>query len=109
MLGKKAVVDVLILVLADGDDDDIGHLAMKLDEARQLNNAWRAPGSPEIENDGAAAELAQFNGPGAIAYGKVWRGLFDVTGMTSAVAPGDCQHCEEYTCPDFSHSTLHFL
>lgn len=109
VLSKEPMVDVLILVLADGDDDNIGHLAMKLDKAGQLNNAWRAPGGPEIENDGVPAELAQFNSPGAIAYGKVRRDLFDVTGMTPAIAPCDCQYCEEYTCPDFSHSTLHFL
>jgi hypothetical protein len=30
-------------------------------------------------------------------------------GMAATVAPGDQQHCEDYTWPDFMHVTLHFL
>jgi hypothetical protein len=109
VLVEKAPVDGIIFILADGDDDDIGHLVVELNEAGKLDDAWRTPGGPKVEDDGVAAVLTEVDGLDAVAYGEVWRNRADLVGMASAVAPGDQQHCEDYTCPDFTHITLHFL
>src|SRR6185437_12704889 len=87
--GEEAAVNRFVLVLADGNDDDIGHQAMELDEAGKLFDAGRAPGGPQVKDDGMAAEFAQLHRLDVIAYGKVRRDDANLLGMTSAVAPGD--------------------
>jgi hypothetical protein len=109
VLVEKAPVDGVVFILADCDDDDIGHLVVELNEAGELNDAWRTPGCPKVEDDCVAAVLAEIDGLDAVAYGEIWRCRADLVGMTAAVAPGDQQHCEDYTCPNFTHVTLHFL
>lgn len=109
MLDEEATVDGVVIVLADGNYDNTGHLMLELNEAGKLYKARRTGGGPEVEDDGVTPVFAEFNRLGSIAYGEVWRNCVDPLGMTSAIASGDQQYCEDYTCPDFSHITLHFL
>lgn len=46
VLDEEAVVDRVVFVLADGNHDDIGHLALELNEAGKLFDTRWAPGSP---------------------------------------------------------------
>lgn len=109
MLDEEAAVDVVVFVVTDGNHDDIGHLLLELDETGQFDDTWSAPCGPQIEDDDVATVLAEFKGSDAIADGEIRRYRADLMGMASTIAPSDQQHSEDYTCPDFSHITLHFL
>lgn len=61
VLDEEAAVDGVVFVLTDGDDGDIGHLTMKLNEAGKLFDAGRTPGGPQVEDDDVAAKFAEVN------------------------------------------------
>ncbi len=96
VLGEEAAVDLLVLVSGDGDDGKRGVALLKREQAGQLFDAGRAPGGPEIEHDGAAAELREIDGTGRVGDGEQRGGPADVAGVLAAVA-GDGQEkgCEQ--------------
>ena len=71
VLGEEAPVDVVVLVHADGDDGEVGHLALQGEQAGQLFDAGRAPGGPEVEHDDLAAELAEVDGLCAVGHDEL--------------------------------------
>jgi hypothetical protein len=109
MLGEETLVDVGVLVHADGDYFEVRHLFLKGEEAGELFDARGTGGCPQVEHDDMAAEFAEIDGAGAVADDELRGGLVDVRGMTSAVA-SRCHYDSQYqTCPDSTHGTLHFL
>jgi hypothetical protein len=109
VVDEELAVDVGVLIHADGDDFEAGHLFVEGEEAGEFFDAGSAPGGPEIEDDDAAAQLAEIDGVGGVADDELGGGFADVGGMTAAVAAGEQEGCEDETCPDFRHSALHFL
>jgi hypothetical protein len=67
----KAGVCVGILVDADGKDDQVGLVVVKIEERWQLDDAGLAPGGPEVEQDHPAPVARQVNGGGAVGDGEV--------------------------------------
>jgi len=105
---EELVVDVGILVHADGDDFEVGHLLVESEQAGELFDAGRAPGGPEIEHDDVAAEFGEIDGVGAVGDGELGRGLVDVVGMGAAVAAGNKKHGQSKGRKDFRHWVHHF-
>jgi len=50
VVGDVGLVGVFVVVEADGKDDDVGHVALELDERREFFEAGGAPGGPEVED-----------------------------------------------------------
>ena len=55
VLDEELVIDVGVLVHADGDDFKVGHLLMQREQAGELFDAGRTPCGPEVEHDDFAA------------------------------------------------------
>ena len=84
--GDEALVVAFIFVDADGEDGQIGAVAMQLQQAGEFLNAWNALRPPEIEQNNLAAIVGQMNGGCAVGDCKVWSGFAGQTGMGSAIA-----------------------
>ena len=84
--GEELAIDGVILVGADADDGELGHLSLQVKEAGELFDAGGAPGGPEIEDDDAAAEAGEIDLLDAVADGEEGGGLLEVSGVVSAVA-----------------------
>ncbi len=85
---EEAVVLVGVLVLADGDDGDLGEAALEFEQAGKLFDAGGAPGGPEVENDDVAAKLGEIEGVGSVGEGELWSWSADASGVAAAIAPG---------------------
>jgi hypothetical protein len=86
--GEEVLVGGGVLVPGDGDDVEVGHLALEGEEAGELFDAGGAVGGPEVEQDDVAAELAEVGGVGAIGDDELGRGGGDVARVAAAVAAG---------------------
>ena len=86
VLGEEVLVCGVVLVHADGDDGDLGEAALHFEEAGELFDTGCAPGGPEVENDDAAAELAEIDGFGAVGDYELRGGAADVAGMIATIA-----------------------
>ena len=86
--GEEVLVGVGVLVPGDGDDVELGHLALEGEEAGKLFDARGAVGGPEVEQDDVAAEFAEVGGVGAVGDDELGRGGGDVARVTAAVAAG---------------------
>ncbi|GAC1564545.1 MAG: hypothetical protein NVS3B13_40770 [Mucilaginibacter sp.] len=71
---KEAGVYLGIFILGDGDYGDLRHVALQLEQARELLDAWRAPGGPEVDDDDMSAETGKVDGAIAVGEGKCGRG-----------------------------------
>lgn len=109
MAGEEALVGVGVLIPGDGDDGEVGHLALEREEAGELFDAGGAVGGPEVEQDDVAAEFAEIGGVGAVADDELGRGGSDVAGMAASVAAdGECGE-EDESGRDSAHGLLQFL
>ncbi len=79
-------VGLRILVKADRQHNNAGHLLLQLGERWPLSQAVGAPGRPEVEHDDLAAKLVEREGMGAIGNGNRGRGLADLAWMRAPVA-----------------------
>jgi len=61
MAGEKSVVGVRVFIDADSQDGQVGPIVVQLEQRGHLHDAWRAPGSPEVEQHHAAAIVGQMN------------------------------------------------
>ena len=86
VIGEEATVDVVRLVHGDTDDGEVGHLLVEFEEARKFFDAGRAPGGPEIEDDGFAAKLSEVDGLFAVGDGELRGGLGEGLRVIAAVA-----------------------
>ena len=75
-----------IVVNADGEDGQAGHLVVQFEERGQLLEAGGALAPPEVKQDHLAAIAGQMHGGGAVGDCKVGRGLVGLGGMRAAVA-----------------------
>ena len=66
MANEKTAVGVRVLIDADGEDSDVGPIVVQLEQRGHLHDAWRAPGSPEVEQYHAAPVAGQVNGSRAV-------------------------------------------
>ncbi len=77
--GEELAVEGIILVEADADDVELGHLVLEGEEAGEFFDAGGAPGGPKVEEDDVAAELAEVEGVDAVRDGEegggLWRGF----------------------------------
>lgn len=109
MLDQKLVVEVGVLIDADGDDFEVGHLLVQFEQAGQLLDAWGAPGGPEVEHNDVAAQLAEIDAVGSVGDSELWCGFADVSGVAAPVAACYQKQTQYETRPDFMHFTLQFL
>ena len=77
VVGEELAIGGLVLISADGYNSHLWQAALKRDEGRQLLQAWRAPGCPEVEDDDLPTEGIQADGGGGIREGEVRCGLSD--------------------------------
>jgi hypothetical protein len=90
--GEEVLVGGGVLVPGDGDDVELGHLALEGEEAGEFFDAGGAVGGPEVEQDDVAAEFAEVGGVGAVADIELGCGGGDVAGVAAAVAAdGECR------------------
>lgn len=88
------VVDQVLAVVGlggvegDGDDSDVGHVALELDEGGELLCTGRAPAGPEIEDDDLALffVLAEGHGLSAVVDGDFGGAFADLSGVGGAIA-----------------------
>ena len=95
VLDEEALVDVGVFVLRDGDDGDLGKLALHGEEAGEFLDAGGAPGGPEVEDDDVPAVAAEVGGLNAVGDDELGRGFAENGGMRAAVAAGGEQGGEE--------------
>jgi hypothetical protein len=88
VLLEEGAVGGGVIVDADGDDGEAGHLVVEGEEAGELVDAGSAPTCPEVEEDDVAAEAGEVNGGGAVGEGELWGGEADAAGVVAAVAAG---------------------
>ena len=91
MLDQVIPVGLLILIHADGDDQDLRHLLLHGSERWKLCNAGDTPGSPEIEDDDLAPVVGQMDAAIAVRYCEVWGDAACLPGMTATIAAGGKQ------------------
>jgi hypothetical protein len=91
--GDVVIHDVLAVgvgvgVEADGEDDNVGHAALEVNEGGELFETGRAPAGPEIENDDFALGLVltEADGLRAVADDDGGGAFADLSGMAGAVA-----------------------
>ena len=89
---EEGAVGIVVLVHADGDDGDAGHLVLEGEQAGELVDAGSAPAGPEVDEDDVAAEFGEVDGVCAVGDGELRGGFADVLGVVAAVAAGD-QEC----------------
>lgn len=108
VLGEELVVNVGVLVHADRDDFEAGHLLVEREQAGKLFDAGRAPGGPEIEHDNVAAQLGEIDGVRAVGDGELGRGLVDVARVAAAIAAGNERQGQQKGHKDFRHGVHYF-
>jgi hypothetical protein len=86
VIDKVLAVGRLVGIEGDGEDDDLGHLALELDEGGELLGAGSAPARPEIEDNGLAAVVAEGDGLRTVANDDGGRLFTDLGGVAGAVA-----------------------
>src|ERR1700722_8555499 len=101
------MVDIGILVHADGYDRQVWHLLVERQQAWQLFNARSAEGCPKVEDHDTSTQLAQIDGLRSLAQDKLRCRLVDVPWATAAVAPGGKQHSQRQTYADFAQDSKH--
>lgn len=91
--GDVVIADVLLVsagvgVEGDGDDGDVGHAALQVDEGGKLFEAGRAPAGPEIEDDDFALVLigAEADGLRSVLDDDSGGVLADLSGVAGAIA-----------------------
>ena len=82
---QEARIGGLVVVDADGEDGQAGHLVVQFEERGQLLEAGGALTPPEVEQHDLAAIAGQMHGGGAVGDRKVGRGLVGLRGMRAAV------------------------
>ena len=88
IVGDVLAVGVRVGVEGDGEDDDIGHAALEVDEGGKLLETRRTPTGPEVEDDDFALRLILAEGNGLIAVADDDSGgaFADLGGVAAAVA-----------------------
>ena len=86
MKRDEAAVGLRILVNADGQDDQAGHLVVQFEQRRHLNHAGLAPGGPEVEQHHAAPVAGQMNGGAAVGDGEVRSPVAGLCRVCTAIA-----------------------
>ena len=86
--GEELAVEVVVLVDADADDGELGHLFLEFEEAGEFFDAGGAPGGPEVEDDDAAAEAGEIEGLDAVGDFEEGGGGAEAVGVVAAVAAG---------------------
>jgi len=86
VIDEVLAVGIGVGIEADGEDDDVGHAALEVDEVGELFDAGRAPAGPEVEDDGFASVIAEADGLRAVADDNVGGLLADLGGVAAAVA-----------------------
>ncbi len=92
--GEELAVKSVVLVDADADDGELGHLFLELEEAGELFDAGGAPGGPEVEDDDAAAEAGEVEGLDAVGDFEEGGGGAEAVGVIAAIAAGGEQQGE---------------
>ena len=94
--GEEVLVGGGVLVPGDGDNVELGHLALESEETGKLFDAGGTVGGPEVEQDDVAAELAEVGGVGTVGDGELGRGSGDVARVAASVAAGgECGEDDE--------------
>lgn len=108
VLLEEAAVDAVVLIHADADDGEVGHLVLEGEEAGELFDAGRAPSGPEIEDDDLAAELGEVEALDAVGDGEVRGGPAEAVGVAAAVAAAaeGCHRCQDCCCEMSPHGCL---
>jgi hypothetical protein len=115
---EEGLVGGGVCVCADAEDLDLRQLVLEGDEAGELLEAGSAPGSPEIEDDDAAAEVGEVDGAGVVGDGELRGELADLVGAAAAVAAGGGGQeqdgcgwpCTKYGLSELGHDVVsHFL
>lgn len=88
---EEAMIGLLVIIDADGDDVYIGHPSVELEKARQFFDAGSAVCSPEIEDDGMAAQFVEIDGLSTVTKDKLGRRLVDVARVLASIATEDQQ------------------
>lgn len=86
VIGEEAAVDVVGLIHGDADDGEIGHLFMELEQTGEFLDAGGAPGGPEVEDDGFAAQFGQVDALFAVRDGELRGGLGEGLWVVAAIA-----------------------
>jgi len=86
VIDEVLAVSVGVGIEAHGENDDVGQIALELDERGELLETGRAPAGPEVEDDDLAPILAETDGLGAIVNDDGGGRLADLGGMGGAVA-----------------------
>ena len=89
VVGDVGSVGGFFVIEADGEYDHLGHIALELNEGRELLQAGRAPGGPEVEDDDLAAVVGEADGAVGVGDGEAGRGCADLAGMVAAIASGE--------------------
>ena len=86
VIGEVLAVGAGVGVEADGEDDDVGHAALQVDEGREFFKAGRTPAGPEIEDNDFAAVVVEGDGLVAVVDDDGGRALADLGWAGGAVA-----------------------
>src|SRR6266851_4800973 len=109
VLHQEPPVHIRVLIDADCDHRDLRHLLLELQQAGQLLDTRRAIRRPQVQEDDAAAQLAQVNGSRPVAHHELRRRLADPSRVIAPVAPRRRQQNQNRNRPEFTHNALHFL
>ncbi len=84
---QEAVIGLGVLVHTDGQDvDSVFELGLHGNQRGHFLDAWRAPGSPEVQDDHLAVKFMQRDCAVGILHGKIGRKLSNHIGAAATVA-----------------------
>ena len=86
--GDDMGVGVGVFVDADSEDDEVGLFTVELEQRWQFDDAWLAPGCPEVEQHDLAAIVGKVDSAGAVGDGEIGGDFTCLCRMGSAVAGG---------------------
>jgi hypothetical protein len=95
VLFQEALVGCGVVIGGDGDDLQVGQIALQLFEAWDLFYTGSTPACPEVEEDDVAVEPVEIDGVLAVVEGKCGRVGADLLGTSAAIAgrKGERQEC----------------
>lgn len=86
VIDKILAIGGLVGLEGDGEDDDVGHVFLELDEGWKLLEAGAAPTGPEIKDNDFAAVLSEADGLRTVVDDDVRGAISDGAGTGRAVA-----------------------
>src|SRR5580658_383046 len=81
MTGNEGRIRCGVVVNADGEDDQVRHVVVELDEGGQLLQARSALAPPEVDQDDLSTIVGEVDGVGAVAHREVRRRDVELSGV----------------------------